>query len=115
MLLASFVFSASLILQPLAPGQPVRSCARTTPPLVLASILERTKEGTLTEVQPGARYREGEQPAKYYTGPDPANKAALRKAMKDIGKRKLVIITGASSGLGLYCFEALLAKEVVRT
>ena len=110
-MLATFVFSASLILQPLAPSRPARSCART-PSLVTASILEKTRSGTLTEIQPGARYRTDEQPAKYYEGPTPANKAALKKAMKDIGKRKLVIITGASSGLGLFCFEALLAKEV---
>ena len=110
-MLATFVFSASLVLQPLALSRPVRTCARTPPP-VTASILERTRGGTLTEVEPGARYRAEEQPTKYYKGPNPANKAALKKAMKDCGKRKLVVITGASSGLGLFCFEALLAKKV---
>ena len=78
-----------------------------------ASILERTRSGTLTEVQPGERYRADDQPANYYAGPNPANKAALQKMKKDIGKRKLVVITGASSGLGLFCFEALLANQVV--
>ena len=111
MLAIASVFSSSLLLQPLAPSQPARSCART-PPLVTASILEKTRSGTLTEVQPGARYRTDDQPTKYYTGPNAANKVALQKMRKDIGKRKLVIITGASSGLGLFCFEALLAKEV---
>ena len=111
MLAIASVFSSSLLLQPLAPSRPARSCART-PPLVTASILEKTRSGTLTEVQPGARYRTDDQPTKYYTGPNAANKVALQKMRKDIGKRKLVIITGASSGLGLFCFEALLAKEV---
>jgi len=109
-MLATLLFSTSFILQPLTPGRPVRTSARTQP-LVTASILERTKEGTLTELQPGARYREAEQPPKYYSGPNSENKVALKKAMRDIGRRKLVVITGASSGLGLYCFEALLGKE----
>ena len=112
MLLLAGVLSSSLLLQPLAPSRPARSFART-PPLVTASILERTRSGTLTEVQPGERYRADDQPAKYYSGPNPANKAALQKMKKDIGKRKLVVITGASSGLGLFCFEALLANQVV--
>ena len=112
MLLLAGVLSSSLLLQPLAPSRPARPFART-PPLVTASILERTRSGTLTEVQPGERYRADDQPAKYYSGPNPANKAALQKMKKDIGKRKLVVITGASSGLGLFCFEALLANQVV--
>ena len=112
MLVLAGVWSSSLLLQPLAPSRPARSFART-PPLVTASILERTRSGTLTEVQPGERYCADDQPAKYYTGPNPANKAALQKMKKDIGKRKLVVITGASSGLGLFCFEALLANQVV--
>jgi len=110
MLALASVFSSSLLLQPLAPSRPARSFART-PPLVTASILEKTRGGTLTEIQPGARYRTDDQPTKYYSGPNPANKAALQKMRKDIGKRKLVMITGASSGLGLFCFEALLAKQ----
>ena len=113
MLALASVFSSSLLLQPLAPSRPARSFART-PPLVTASILEKTRGGTLTEIQPGARYRTDDQPTKYYSGPNPANKAALQKMRKDIGKRKLVMITGASSGLGLFCFEALLAKQVCR-
>jgi protochlorophyllide reductase len=110
MLTLASVFSSSLIVQPLAPSRPARSFARN-PPLVTASILEKTRSGTLTEIQPGARYRADDQPTKYYSGPNPANKAALQKMRKDIGKRKLVLITGASSGLGLFCFEALLAKQ----
>ena len=112
MLALASVFSSSLLLQPLAPSRPARSIART-PPLVTASILEKTRGGTLTEIQPGARYRTDDQPTKYYSGPNPANKAALQKMRKDIGKRKLVIITGASSGLGLFCFEALLGEVCI--
>jgi len=108
-MLAFTAFSSGLIVQPLTPA-PTRSCA-ITPPLVTASLLEKTRLGSsITEVQPGARYREAQQPSSYYAGRNPANSAALKQAMKDIGKRKLLIITGASSGLGLYCFEAL-SKE----
>lgn len=114
MLALASVFSSSLLLQPLAPSRPARSSFARTSPLVTASILEKTRSGTLTEIQPGARYRADDQPTKYYSGPNPANKAALQKMRKDIGKRKLVMITGASSGLGLFCFEALLAKQVCR-
>lgn len=109
-MLSTVLLSTSLTLNPLAPNSPTRSGAHVRS-IAQASLLEKARGGKITEVQPGARYREVDQPAKYYQGLNPANKVALKQAMKDIGKRKLVVITGASSGLGLYCFEALLQKE----
>ena len=111
-LLAFTLLPTSLILQPAAPV-PTRSCA-LTPPLLTASLLEKTRNkvaSKIPEPEPGARYRAEQQPARYYEGRNPVNAVALKRAMKDIGKRKLVVITGSSSGLGLYCFEALLKKK----
>ena len=59
------------------------------------------------EVQPGRRYREAPAPDKYYVGRNPAYEKALTGLSKDLNGRKIVVITGASSGLGLYCVEAL--------
>ena len=74
----------------------------TKPKVEVAGVLRRHEE-----IQPGRRYREAAAPEKYYSGRNPAYAKALTGMSKDLNGRKIVVITGSSSGLGLYCVEAL--------
>ena len=70
-----------------------------------------TRFAPVTEIEPGQRYREAAPDAKFYQGRDKAIKGKLATAFKDIGKRKVVVVTGASSGLGLFCVQNLLLQK----
>jgi len=48
---------------------------------------------------------------KFYQGRDESSVAALKKAMGDVGNRKIVVITGCSSGLGFFCVKHLLKES----
>mmetsp|Transcript_42729 Transcript_42729/g.140386 ORF Transcript_42729/g.140386 Transcript_42729/m.140386 type:complete len:408 (-) Transcript_42729:364-1587(-) len=45
--------------------------------------------------------------AKYYDGRPPELSQSIAQALKEVGKRKICVITGASSGLGLHAVTAL--------
>jgi len=45
---------------------------------------------------------------KFYSGRKPGALNDLKAQLKNVGKRKVVLITGASSGLGLFCVQSLL-------
>jgi hypothetical protein len=45
---------------------------------------------------------------KFYEGRTPEMSKAVREALREVGRRKICVITGASSGLGLACVQALL-------
>jgi len=65
----------------------------------------------VVEVSPGKRYREmARDGIKFY---DASTKGAsvLKKRLKDAGKRKVVVITGASSGLGFFALEKLKRED----
>jgi len=48
---------------------------------------------------------------KFYSGRAKGARDALKKRLRDVGKRKVVVITGASSGLGFFCVEALKRED----
>jgi len=63
------------------------------------------------EVSPGQRYREmAKQGVKFYDG-KATGLEDLKQRIKDAGKRKIVVITGASSGLGFFCVQALKRED----
>ena len=105
---------AALAASSFLPSSPVlhRSTVvtRTTSVATILSKPSVEVDGVLRrreEIQPGRRYREAVQPDKYYAGRSPQFAKALTGLSKDLNGRKIVVITGASSGLGLYCVEAL--------
>ena len=109
MLLAP-LFAVSLTVGPAPPF--FLSGVRTPSPLRHQMSIRESRLAPITEIQPGNRYRtplpEG---AKYYKGRDPNQYKKLQAAVKAAGIRKLVVITGTSSGLGLTCVQALLARS----
>jgi len=104
------VASTALVVQPhLSSVQPRFAGlqhSRFPPP-----VCERreTRFAPIVEVSPGQRYREmAKSGEKFYNGRDKARVGALKKALKAAGKRKIVVITGASSGLGFFCVKHML-------
>jgi len=51
---------------------------------------------------------------KYYEGRTPAMSEAVKQALREVGQRKVCVITGASSGLGLHAVKALTSQYDVR-
>eukprot|EP00967_Tisochrysis_lutea_P138403 scaffold249706_cov37-Tisochrysis_lutea.AAC.4 len=51
---------------------------------------------------------------KYYEGRTPEMSKAIKQALKEVGTRKICVVTGASSGLGLSCVQSLLRDYEVR-
>jgi len=71
--------------------------------------IRESRVAPITEISPGARYRAMKDAGiKYYDGRKAGAANELRSQLKNVGNRKVVVITGSSSGLGLYCVEALL-------
>jgi len=101
----------ALVLNPTTP--PTRHAALPRPAAHSVNAL-LTKPGKprlgKLEIKPGQRYRDAPPSTKYYDGRTPESKDAFKGLIKDAGKRKIVVISGASSGLGLFCVEAM-SKE----
>jgi len=105
-MLAASVFALSLVVGPAPPR--LLSLARTPSPLCQ---IRESRFAPIKEIEPGRRYRKPlPNGAKYYSGRSPALYKSLQGAVKAAGNRKLVVITGTSSGLGLTCVQALLAR-----
>ena len=72
-------------------------------------VLRESRVAPIKEISPGARYRSMKDAGeKFYDGRKPGAFGELKDQLKNVKGRKVVVITGASSGLGLYCVEALL-------
>jgi len=80
---------------------------RHTP--VLLQAIRESRAAPIKEISPGARYRQMKADGvKFYEGRKPDALGDLKRQLKNVGKRKIVLITGSSSGLGLFCVEDLL-------
>jgi len=78
---------------------------RTTGP---TAQVRESRIAKIKEISPGERYRQMKvDGVKFYEGRKPGALRDLKSQMKKAGKRKIVVITGASSGLGFNCVEAL--------
>jgi len=103
----------SLLVQPRFGGAQCAHARVTAHPAcdLTTGSRRETRFAPVVEVSPGKRYREmaaaGE---KFYTGRGSARVDALKTAFKDAGDRKIVVITGASSGLGFFCVQSLLGE-----
>ena len=111
LLLHTSILSLALTPTPRLVGQPT-----TMPrhPIVVGQAIRESRVAPITEVSPGARYRAMKEAGiKFYEGRKKDTLKNLKEGLKNAGKRKVVVITGASSGLGLYCVEAIVdaAKE----
>lgn len=105
----------SLVMSPVTLQQTQRSQPRHAH--VVSQAIRESRVAPITEPSPGARYRAMKAAGiKFYVGRKKDGLKQLKADLKNVGKRKVVVITGASSGLGLYCVEALhaAAKEDVR-
>ena len=98
--LASTAFS-------LAPSLQLAPAVRVSPAVM---NIRESRVAKVKEYAPGERYRAADQPAKYYEGRDKQARSNLQKALKDVGKRKVVVLTGCSSGLGYFCIQALVRR-----
>uniref|UniRef100_A0A7S4M1B9 protochlorophyllide reductase n=1 Tax=Prymnesium polylepis TaxID=72548 RepID=A0A7S4M1B9_9EUKA len=108
-MISSLLASVALVLGPSTPMHHLHTAPRATAPSL---AIRESRLAPITEVAPGERYRAAADGSKYYSGRKPESLEAIRNAVKaNVGNRKVVVITGASSGLGLYCVEALLAEE----
>jgi len=108
-MLPLLIASASLILSPPLPARQYRQQLRVSESPVCE--IRESRVARVQEFSPGARYREAAPDQKYYNGPDKTATGKLRQGIVDAGKRKILVITGASSGLGLYCVKALLKAK----
>jgi len=101
--------AASFTLGP-APLPHVARVQPRYPPASLQAIRE-SRVAKIKEFSPGERYRQMKADGKkFYAGRKPGARDSLKKQMKNVGKRKVVVITGASSGLGYYCIQAMLTN-----
>jgi len=93
--------------------QTSRTRVATSPVCDLTTGTKReSRFAPIVEFSPGKRYREMAQSGeKFYQGRDESSVAALKKAMGDVGNRKIVVITGCSSGLGFFCVKHLLKES----
>ena len=106
------LLQSSILSLVLSPAPPHVGLPTTLPrhPVVVAQAIRESRIAPITEVSPGARYRAMKEAGiKFYEGRQKDTLKALKEGLKNAGKRKVVVITGASSGLGLYCVEALVA------
>jgi len=109
------VASAALLVQPqLSSVQPRFAglqLSRVPSPVcdLTTGSRRETRFAPIVEVSPGQRYREmAKSGEKFYNGRDKARVGALKKALKAAGQRRIVVITGASSGLGFFCVKHML-------
>lgn len=106
--------ASALLVQPHYHGvQTSRTRVATSPVCDLTTGTKReSRFAPIVEFSPGKRYREMAQSGeKFYQGRDESSVAALKKAMGDVGNRKIVVITGCSSGLGFFCVKHLLKES----
>jgi hypothetical protein len=112
LVVASFV-AGLLMNQPLTTRQSSPLAAARVSAHPICAIRE-SRVAKVKEWAPGERYRNTpvDAPVKFYNG---RNKELLAKNKADIskkaGKRKIIVLTGGSSGLGLFCIEALLKNH----
>jgi len=101
------VGALSLVVHPTLPHlQAVQAPQRHA---ALAAQIRESRLAPIKEISPGQRYREmKESGTKFYSGRGKDTMKELREQMKHVKGRKVVVITGASSGLGLNCVKALL-------
>ena len=103
-----FAVATALVLSPAVLPAQSRVCPARASPLALQAVRE-SRVAPIKEVSPGERYRAmKESGQKFYNGRKPGVFNDLKEQLKNVKGRKVVVITGASSGLGLYCVEALL-------
>jgi len=106
-MLTLLIASTSLVL-----GPAVQSTHQCTASRAFASLaIRESRFAPITEVAPGQRYRDASEGTKHYSGRKEGAYEALSQRLKDAGDRKVVVLTGASSGLGLYCVEELLREN----
>ena len=70
-----------------------------------------TRFAPIREFMPGARYRKQKSDSKFYSGRNQELLSQLGKRLRDVKNRKIVVITGASSGLGFYAVQDLLLNR----
>ena len=74
--------------------------------------IRESRFAKIKEVSPGQRYRDMQANGeKFYSGRTPGALKDLKAQLQNVGKRKVCVITGASSGLGYYCVRALLKAQ----
>ena len=97
-------------------ASPTSAIARIERPPVCdleSGTRRETRFAPVVEISPGKRYRDmAATGKKFYEGRDSAATVdMLKERLKDVGDRKIVIITGASSGLGFFCVEKLKRED----
>lgn len=82
--------------------------------IAVLNAVRESRVAPITEISPGARYRQMKADGRlFYEGRKPGAADELKKALKNAGRRQIVVITGSSSGLGLNCVQALQNRDDV--
>jgi hypothetical protein len=81
------------------------------PELDASGTKRMSRFAPIREFMPGARYRKQKSGDKFYSGRNQALLGQLGKRFRDVKNRKVVVITGSSSGLGFYAVQDLLKNR----
>lgn len=111
-MLAFTLGTACALVVPRAPAPHV------TPAFAAPSFAPRVAAHPVLQALPAAYSPAKEIAArggKYYEGRTPEMSEAIKQALREVGRRKICVITGASSGLGLACVQALLRDYEVKS